>query len=149
MLRAILSILGGYVTMFVLVFVTFTIAYTILGTDGSFKPATFEPSGTWIAISFVLGFLAAIVGGMVCATIARTPRPPRVLAVLVIVLGLIISIPTLTAPSDPAAMERPDDVGNFEAMQSARQPAWVSVVNPFLGALGVTLGAGMRRRQPA
>jgi hypothetical protein len=63
----------------------------------------------------------------------------------VLVLGLLFTIPLLRGPTGAETM-RPDGITMSQAMQNARQPIWVAVLLPFLGAAGVALGAGMRRR---
>jgi hypothetical protein len=90
----------------------------------------------------VFGLVAALVGGLVCGNLARSATPSLVLAGLVLVLGLLI--PVITAQDDAPAV-RVGDVASFEAMQNLRQPGWVALVNPFLGALGVFVGSRFAR----
>ncbi len=40
-------------------------------------------------------------------------------------------------------MDRPADVPAMEAMQNARTPAWMSVLNGLIGATGAMVGATM------
>ena len=126
--------------MFVVVLVSFTAIYLILGADGAFKPGSFEPSTTWIALSFVLGFAAAVAGGFVCALIAKSKTGPMILIGLVIVLGLVMAIPAMMS-DDSGPTVREGDLDNFEAMQSAKTPGWVALLNPFVAAAGIFLGA--------
>ena len=95
MLRTVLAVIAGYLVMFVCVFVSFTAAYLLMGADGAFLPGSYEVSLTWLAASFVLGLLAALVGGIVCAKIAPAGRAPDVLAVLVLVLALASALFTM------------------------------------------------------
>ena len=141
--RLIGSVVLGYVVMFVLVFVSFTVLYLMLGTDRAFEPGTYDASWLWIGVSTVLAILSAMAGGWGSRRVARSDKGPRVLAGLVVVLGLLLAIPVLRAPAE--SMPRTDAVGNMEAMQKARQPAWIALLNPFLGAVGVMLGG---RRKP-
>jgi len=149
MLRAILSVIAGYVTMFMVVMATFSVAFVALGTERAFAQGSWDPSVTWLVISFALGLLAAVVGGWVCATIARAPKPPMALAVLVVVLGLMGAVSVLMSPDEGGPLVREGDVSNLEAMNNARQPAWVAVLNPFVGVAGVLLGAGLAGREPS
>jgi hypothetical protein len=144
MARAILSVVVGYAVMFAAIFVLFSVLYLILGQDLSFQPSNYEPSILWTVVSFALGVGAAVLGGYVCAWIARRPTPPKVLAGVVLVIGLLSAIPVLMAAQTPAA-ERTGDVGNLDAMMKAKQPGWVAVANPFVGLAGVLLGARLRR----
>jgi hypothetical protein len=142
--RAILSVVVGYVAMFAAIFLAFSGLYLLLGQDLSFRPDSYEPSLLWTAVSFALGAGAAVLGGYVCARIARTATPPRVLAAVVLVIGLLSAIPVLTAAATPAEA-RTGEVGNLDAMMKAKQPAWVAVANPFVGLAGVLLGGRLRR----
>ena len=149
MLRAILSVIAGYVTLFVVVVATFSVAFLALGTERAFAPGSWDPSVPWLVVSFALGLLAAVVGGWVCATIARAPKPPMALAVLVVVLGLMGAVSVLMSPDEGGPAVREGDVSNLESMKNARQPAWVAFLNPFVGVAGVLLGARLARREPS
>jgi hypothetical protein len=96
-------------------------------------------------VSFVLSFVAAVVGGLSAAAVAaRGSRAPEALAVLVLVLGLATAVWTAVfEQAEPGP--RTGEVGNMEAMTRAQQPLWVVLVTPFVGVAGVLLGARMRR----
>jgi hypothetical protein len=143
-MRTVVAVVVGYVVMFVAVFVSFSIAYLLMGTGGAFRPGTYDVSLLWVAASLVLGFLAAVAGGLVAVRIGRSVRAAHLLAGLVLVLGLLLAIPALLDGEAPP-MERPATVDNFEAMQNAKQPDWMTLVNPILGAVGVLAGARLRR----
>ncbi len=143
MMRSIGAVLLGYLTMFALVFGCFTAAFLILGPNGAFEPGTFDISPTWIVVWFVVSLAAAIAGGFVCARISKMPKPPIVLAGIVFVLGLLSAIPVLTTTVE--TRERPAEVSNMDAMMNARQPTWIALATPVLGAFGVLVGARMRR----
>ena len=143
MLRSVLSVLAGYVSMVAFVMVTFSVAYMVLGMSGVFKADSYEPSGMWILISFILGLVGAVIGGFICAWIARGSKAPLALAGILLVLGLVFAIPVLTA-DDVATPVRNEDMTMSEAMQQAKQPGWVALLNPFVGAIGVMIGARLR-----
>lgn len=143
--RAIGSVVVGYAVMFAAIFLTFSGLYLILGQDLTFRPGSYEPSVLWTAVSFALGAGAAALGGYVCARIARTATPPKVLAGVVLVLGLLSAVPVLMTAATPSEA-RSGEVGNLDAMTRAKQPAWVALTNPFVGLVGVLLGARARRR---
>lgn len=142
--RAILSVVVGYVTMFAAIFLTFSGLYLLLGQDLSFRPGSYEPSVLWTVVSFALGIGAAVLGGYTCARIARTVTPPKVLAGVVLVIGLLSAVPILMTVTPPAEA-RTGEVGNLDAMMKAKQPAWVALANPLVGLAGVLLGARLRR----
>lgn len=143
--RSILAVVAGYLAMGFLVFALFTGAYLSMGADKAFQPQSYDPSMLWIIVSFVLGLIAAVIGGVVCAAIAKRPRPVTALALAVVVLGVLLAFPTIAAAPDPAP--RTGDVPNLEAMTKARTPAWVAFANPVVGAVGVMLGGAMMRRR--
>jgi len=142
--RTILAVILGYVVMFFLVFLLFTGAYFAMGAEGAFQPASYYPSTLWLAVSFALGFVAALAAGCTAVWIGRKITAGYALAGLVFVLGLVFAIPTIMNPVDTSTMVRTGDVSNLEAMQNARQPLWVALVNPFLGAVGVMIGARLK-----
>jgi hypothetical protein len=142
--RAIGAVIGGYLVMAIAVFATMSAAYKILGPDGSLRPGTYEPSAGWLITSIIIGVLAAVLGGFVCAAIARSSGPPKVLAGVVVILGLLYALPLLTGSGEQAATVSEGQVGNVEVTRQARQPLWVALLNPLIGAAGVLAGARLR-----
>lgn len=147
--RLILAVVLGYVLMFVTVFLTFSGAYLAMGADRAFQPGSYEPSTLWVAVSFFLGFLAAVAGGYVCVAVARKMPPALALAALVIAIGLASAGAMMMRPPDARPTARSGEVSNLEAMKNARQPLWIAFVNPFLGAAGVLLGARLKDQSAA
>lgn len=145
MMRTIGSVIAGYATMFIVVFVGLMVAYMVLGTDGAFKVGSFEPSLTWLVIMFVVGFVAAVGGGFVCRAIAKSNGAVKALVGVVLVLGLLSAIPAFMQSDE--APERTGDLAGMEAMGQARQPLWVALVNPIIGAAGALIGG--RRSEDA
>jgi len=140
------SIVVGYITLFVLVFILFSIAWMVLGADGALRPGVWDVSFAWLASSIVVGLVAAVVGGWVCAAIAKDVRGPNGLAIVVVVLGLALALPVLFGNAEAATAARPDTVGMFEAMQNAKQPVWDCVAQPAVGC-GWCPGRGQAERQ--
>ena len=145
MVRNILGVVLGYVAMFAFVFITFTILYFILGADGAFESGTYEVSIIWIIISFILGLVAALLGGYLCVLISKNQKDALVLAGLVLVLGIAMAIPALNDSTNEVQEMRIADVPNMEAMQKAKQPPIVLLLNPIVGALGVFAGSKLRK----
>lgn len=142
--RVIGAAIVGYLVIFGIVFFLFSGAYLALGPDRAFQPGTYDVSMLWNALSIVLGFVAAVVGGMVAMRIARDSRGPKALAALVLILGIAFAIPVMQQPASSEA--RTAEVGNLEAMGKARQPVWAALLSPVLGVVGVLVGG--RRRTP-
>jgi ABC-type transport system involved in multi-copper enzyme maturation permease subunit len=147
MVRNILGVVLGYVAIFIFVFITFTVLYFILGADGSFEPGTYEVSFIWIVLSFILGLVAAVLGGYICVFISKNQKTALVLAGFVLVLGIVMAIPALGDTTNEVQEMRSADVPNMEAMQKAKQPAIMLLLNPIIGALGVFAGSKLRKEE--
>jgi hypothetical protein len=145
-LRAVLAVIAGYVTLFAIVFASLSIAYLALGPERAFRPRTYDVSTTWLITHFILGLVGTMAGGAVCAWIARGRGAPMVLAVFVLVLGLLGAVAIALTPAPESPLLRDATVGNLEAMQMARQPLWVALVNALVGPAGVLIGARAVRR---
>ena len=144
MARSIIAVIVSYIVMFFLVFLTFTCVYLLLGANGAFKPGTYDASNRWLAIAFAVNFVIAIIGGLICAAIAKGGRAHIALAVVVFVLGVLLAIPSIMKAKPD--MVRIGSVSNMEAMQRARQPIWTPLLFPFIGAAGVMIGGKLKRR---
>ena len=146
MLKTIGAVVLGYVVIFVIVFLLFSAAYLAMGADRAFRPQSYEVSNLWVAISLILSLLAAVIGGAVAARVGRSDKAVVGLAVLVVVLGILMTLPTLMAPPSGEPEVRTAQVGNLEAMSKAKPPNWMSIMNPILGAVGVLVGGRLRKR---
>lgn len=145
MVRNVLGVVVGYIAMFAFVFLTFTALYFILGVDGSFQNGTYEVSITWIILSFILGLAAAVLGGFVCVLISINQKAALVLAGLVFILGMAMAIPQISESADEVHEMRKDEVSNMEAMQKAKQPVLVLLLNPLIGVIGVIAGSKLKK----
>lgn len=148
MMRSLGGVVLGYLMMAAFVFLSLSLAYRIIGADLVFQPGVFDVSGLWIITSIVLGLVAAVLGGYACATVARNVGAPKMLAVVVIVLGVVLALPAVTG--DAPTLPREGTVASSEAMRSARQPGWLALLNPLIGAVGVLWGARLKgAREPS
>ncbi len=149
MIRAILSVIIGYVALFIWVMATMTGAWFALGSDFAYDQGTYDASTGWSVVSLVLGVIGAVIGGLVTASIARTATPAKVLAGIVLVLGLVTAVAYQMgdATADEAAQAVPvDDLGVWQAASTTQPQAWYSYSLPFVGCAGVLLGGRIRRR---
>ncbi len=148
MLRGTLAVIVGYITMFIFSAVTFSVAYIVMGQDGAFKEGTTEVTMTWIVVSLVLSIVAALLGGVVAALIGRSPKrtPVKVLAGVVLVLGLLTAVMQMAATA-PEQTEPVGEVSTMEAAAQAKQPVWMLIANPLIGAVGVLVGGSLISRQ--
>jgi hypothetical protein len=146
MLRAVLAVIVGYVVTSVLIFACFTGAYLLMGADNAFRPGSYDISHRWLALAFVVDFVAAVIGGLVCAAIAKGGKAPLALAALTLVLGVLLAIPSMMAVRNTGPTIRRGSVSNLEAMQRAKEPIWAPLLTPLVGAVGVLVGAKLKRR---
>ncbi|MBR9990053.1 MAG: hypothetical protein KFH98_09870 [Gemmatimonadetes bacterium] len=139
--RLIGGVLLGYVTIAFVVFAALSLAYVAVGTDGAFRPGVFDVSPLWMAISIVVGFGAAFLGGVIARRIVRDGLGPKILAGVIVFLGVVMAL-TAGGAAEVAGV-RTESIGTFEAMQFAQTPFWMMLLNPVIGAIGVLLGGGV------
>ncbi len=142
MLRNILAAIAGYIVMALVLFAAMTVSWMGFGVDGAFQPGSWEVTGGWIAVSIVVGLVAAVVGGYTCKWIGRTERAVQILLGIVVVLGLLTIVSEMAI--EKVASGRPDEVPMFEAMANGIQPGWLTWLNPILGVVGVLYGARLK-----
>lgn len=146
--RIALGVVAGYALIAFIVMTLFTLAFKLLGPDGAFRPGSWDVSGTWIGIWFVVSLTAALFGGLSAGVIGQGDTAPRILAGVIFLLGLATAIPEMTRPAGEVK-PRPAVVSNEDAMRNAEQPPWMALSNPLLGVIGVLAGAALRRRGEA
>ncbi len=142
MVRNVLGVIVGYIVLALFIMCFFTGLYMALGADKTFQPGTYEPTMMWNALAFVLGLAATILGGVVCALIARRKGAVIGLMVVILVLGFAEVVFQVAMPKDPPG-PREGTVTNFDAAMKAIKPLWVTIANPLLGALGAWIGGKM------
>jgi hypothetical protein len=97
-------------------------------------------------MQFVMILVTSVIGGLICAVIAKGGKAPLALAAVVLVLGLALAVlGTALRPADTHEV-RTGDVPNMVAMSKARHPMWVVFLGPFIGAVGVVIGGKLKRR---
>jgi ABC-type transport system involved in multi-copper enzyme maturation permease subunit len=144
--RAIASVIVGYVVMALVVFVSFTLAYILMGADRTYQPGSYEVSTLWIVVAIVLTLVAAIGGGYVAASIAKTSTPIKVLIGLVLVLGFASVFMAQRGSDDDRPVVREANPTVWEAMSASRQPLWIALLNPLLAVGGILYGASLKKR---
>ena len=146
MIRSIIAVIASYLTMFVLGFIAFAGAFLILGSEVVFKPGVFAVTTTWIGIGFVICIVEAIIGGFLCALIAKGGRAPLALAILAFVLALAVSVADMNKGKMNAGMIRTASTPQMEAIQKVYWPMWVPFAFSFTSPIGILIGAKLRRR---
>ena len=143
MLRKIAGVIGGYVFMFAFIIGTFTALYAVLGTERSYQPNSYEVSMLWIVSTFILGLFAAVFAGWMCYLISRSKGAVKVLAGIVLVLGLAMGIFQIVN-SKPETL-REGEVSREEAMEKSQAPLWVAFLNPMIGVIGILIGGSLKK----
>jgi uncharacterized membrane protein YeaQ/YmgE (transglycosylase-associated protein family) len=144
MVRKILGAIAGYLVFSICLFLLFSALYLAMGPDRAFLPAKYDPTMLWTVGAFILGFIAAVIGGFVAALIGRSGAA-KIMAGIVLLIGAIVVV-MIIKENKPDEV-RTGDVPNMEAMMKAREPLWVAVVNPILGAIGVLVGGSLRKNK--
>jgi hypothetical protein len=143
MLRKILGVIAAYVVMMILTFILLTVLYNVLGADGVFGPGNYQPTLAWLAGALIVTVLVTITGGYIAAVIGKGGTA-KILALVVIVVGLIMAAATILGPMKmPEA--RPAVITMFEAIAKMQEPVWVCLVNPVIGAIGVLIGGKFKK----
>ncbi len=140
--RNVLAIIIGYVAIALTVAIGLSSAYFALGSEGVFQPGVYELTTTWVVAAVAVNIISAVIGGIVCALIARGKSTTLIFAAIVLILGIAVAFPTI-ASYDTELPARPDDITMSEAMMEGRQPTWFAFSNPFVVAIGIVLGASL------
>lgn len=145
MARSIIGVIVGYIVIFVLEVAAFIEIYSMMGADWSFKTASYQPSTRWTLVQFIVVFVIAVIGGLVCQLIAGKGKSPLVLAGVVVVIGLALGAMINSNSSADTRKMGNKDIPAMEAMRKAQHPVWVVLANSFLAAVGVIVGGSLKR----
>jgi hypothetical protein len=143
-LKAILAVVAGYFTMAIAVAVLSLGLFVLLGPDRAYEPGSYDVSTAWVIACFAASLVAAIIGGFVCSRIAGLGAV-KVLAALVVVLGLLLALPALNPANDPRPLVRQPDAPLLVTLSNSRQPPWAAMAFPVVGAIGVLIGGRGKR----
>jgi hypothetical protein len=128
LLRSVLAILAGYVTMVLGVTSTLAILFFVARDALPATPGPFRGPGWVLWLELGCGLAAAVLGGYVCALVARRRELLHavVLGGFALLLGLIGS-----------------------GAEAGLKPQWSSIAIAIVGAIGPVLGARLRLRHTA
>ena len=144
MLRAVMGVVVGYIVMAIVIAVVYIGVFLALGVERAYQPDSYEVSTLWLVITAVISLGGAILGGYVCAAIGKSGRACRALAVVVVILGLLLCLPAMKRGSSGPNV-RAGEIPDLQAMRLGVTPMWAHLLTPVLGAVGVLLGARMRK----
>jgi len=149
-MRPILAVIAGYLVMMIIVMVTLTLAWTILGPSFAYQPGTTHVTLAWIGFNLPISILAAIAGGYITewVSLSDTLVPVKVLAGIILGVGLIMAVAHLftdqTAAQQIAEAVSTEGMNALAGSSEAVQPVWYNFLIPFLGAAGVMIGGRLR-----
>lgn len=142
MVKAIVSIVVGYIAFTCVMFGLMTVLWFAVGMERVFQPGTFQITPLWIALALLVALIAGTVGGFVCSAMSKSAGVVKVFAAIVFVLAVIMCIPAMKADQTPKP--RTGDIKMMDAMQQGQAPIWMHLSSSALCGLGVLLG-GRRR----
>ena len=147
MLRIIAGVIVGWIVMVVLVALTFLITATAMGgIENVLQPGTYWTTNTFNVIVLAGGFVAAILGGVVCGAIARHPNAALLLAGIVLAFGIGSALMNRNKPDPPP---RTGPLKMEDMMKHGKEPNWFAFSTPLTGAFGLLIGSaivGARRK---
>ena len=147
MLRIIAGIIVGFIVMVILVMATFGITIAALGIEKTVQPGSYWTTNTFNIIVLIGGFIAAIIGGLVCGMIARNSMAAFALVAILLATGIGSVIADMNRP-DPPARTAPatlEDISRY-----GKEPMWFAFSKIVFGAVGVLIGSSMvKKRRPA
>ena len=125
-LRSIGAVLGGYLTMVLGVSTLLALLFFAFRDDFPREPGPYEGPAIVLVLELLGGFIAAVVGGFVCALIARRAEMKHAYALVALLVPL-------------SAISLYVDAG--------LKPLWSSLLTPVVAIAGVLLGARLRARR--
>jgi hypothetical protein len=138
MLRSIVAVVVAYVAIAVLVMGLFTALWFGLGPDRLLVPGEWKGNLLITIAAPGITVLGGLFGGWLCAKIGRARGPVIALACVVLALGILMCYFTLQKPLPTGPREPGLTVQQI--MEKGREPTWVAVSNPIIGAAAVLLG---------
>jgi hypothetical protein len=142
MLKSIIGVIVGYLVIMLVAFAAYTAAYLGLGAERAFEPGSYALSGVWIGLVIAITLITGLLGGLTCAAISKSRTAGLVFAVIVFVLGFVFELPNIMKDRTP--VPRTAEVSNLDAMGKSQPPAWLCILNPFLGGAAVLIGTRMK-----
>jgi peptidoglycan/LPS O-acetylase OafA/YrhL len=146
MLRIIAGIIVGFIVMAVVVMVAFAIPMAVMGLEKILQPDSYWTTDTFNIVVLVGGFIAAIIGGMVCKLIARQSKATLVLAAIVIVMGIGSAVANAKKP-DPPVRTEPATMEGIGL--HGKEPNWFAISKTVAAVVGLIIGSSLvKRRSP-
>ncbi len=146
MIRPILGVFLGYISMTIVLFALFSGLYAVLGTAGAFTAGTMVVSSVWFLVGFFIFLIGAVVAGVVCRLVSQNRNAGAWMGATILIIALVGAISQYSMT--PASTYRgSDEIPMLEAMANAIQPVWTQLVNAIVGFIGATVGGKLIREQ--
>jgi hypothetical protein len=144
MFRYILAVIAGYAVMAAIVMVGLFAPF-LLKRDLAMEPGTLDVKLSFMVYALVMGFVAAAVGGWVCAKISRCHRVVLVLAGLAFVIGIVMAVQNYNKPWPTLTAEQIEKMPLPKLGEVGRQPDWYAFTLPFVAGIGILIGGRIRQ----
>ena len=138
MLRSTAAVVASYVAMVILIMGAFAGMWFGMGPDRLLEPGLWTGNLFLCIAAPAITLIAGLFGGWMCTKIAWGATPVKVLAGVVLVLGMATAYFTLQKPlpTEPRA----PGMSMQEIMEKGREPTWLAIFNPIGGAATVLIG---------
>lgn len=138
MLRSIVAVIVTYIVMGVLIMGLFAGLWFGMGPDRLLQPGLWKGNLFLCIAAPAITVVVGLFGGWLCAKIGRGRTPVMALAGVVLVLGMIMCYFTLQKP-EPTGPREPGMTVQ-QIMEKGREPTWLAILNPIIGAGAVLIG---------
>lgn len=147
MLRIIAGTIVGWLVMAVLVVAVFAVTMMALGgLEKTLQPDSWWTTNTFNIIVLIGGFVAAIIGGLVCGLIARNSKAGFALAAVILAMGIGSAVMNMNKP-DPPARTGPPALQDMAT--HGKEPNWFALSKPVAAVIGVLIGASLVKKRTA
>ncbi len=144
MVRTIAGIIVGFIVMAVLVMATFAITMLAMGLEKTLQPNSYWTTNTFNIIVLVGGFVAAVIGGLVCGLIAQNAKAAFAFVTIMLAMGIGSAVMNMNKPDPPARIGAAtiQDIATH-----GKEPNWFAISKTISGAIGVLIGASMVKKR--
>jgi hypothetical protein len=138
MLRSIIAVIVTYIAMMVFVMGVFAGLWFGMGPDRLLEPGTWKGNMILCIAAPAITVIGGLLGGVMCARIGRARKPVIALAAVTFVVGMVCCYFTLQKP-EPTGPRDPE-LTMEQIMEQGREPTWIAILNPIIGAGAVLIG---------
>ena len=142
--RVFLGVVAGFGAMGLLMAGSLTLAYNLLGEEGTFQPGTFRVKTAWLATHVLVELACGLLAGLVSRWLGGV-RALWVLAALLLCLGTWGAWGKI-AEGDPGHERFPGETDSMEAANVAVSPPWKHLLAP-VSLAGMALLGGYSLKQ--